>query len=192
MVLIDTLSNNIEAVYGLYAEAESSGLMDSIRTFYHDATEILESWGYIGLFLATFLAATIVPFPSELVFIFCITQLNPVLCILVATAGNTLGALTLYWMGTLGKLRWLCTYGRIPPQKLHRFSQKARKWGPPLAIISFLPALGQVIVICLGLLRCDLSKTTLFIILGKGGRYIVVATLVYLAMTAGETVLNEM
>lgn len=156
-----------------------ASFMASINDIYAQISAVLESWGYIGLFLATTLAATIVPFPSELVFIFCLTTgLNPVLCILVATVGNTLGALTLYWMGTLGKLRWLCTYGRIKPQKVRRFYRKAQKWGPPLAMLSFLPAMGQVIVISLGLLHCDLKKVSMYIVLGKGGRYIVVALLV--------------
>lgn len=152
-------------------------LIANVNAIYEQISVVLESWGYIGLFLATFLAATIVPFPSELVFIFCVSTdgLNPLLCIIIATIGNTLGALTLYWMGTLGKLRWLCTYGRIPPHKVKRFCNKAQKWGPPLALISFLPAMGQVIVISLGLLHCDLKKTTMFIILGKGTRYVITA-----------------
>lgn len=152
-------------------------IMNHIQGYYDQLSALLESWGYIGLFLATFLAATIVPFPSELVFVFCITTsgLNPLFCIIIATLGNTLGALTLYWMGTLGKLRWLCTYGRIEPYKVRRFVKKAQKWGPPLGLISFLPAFGQLIVISLGLLHCDLKKTTMFIMLGKGGRYIIVA-----------------
>lgn len=152
-------------------------IISQLQGFYDQLSVVLESWGYIGLFLATFLAATIVPFPSEIIFIFCISTngLNPLLCIIIATTGNTLGALTLYWMGTLGKLRWLCTYGRIPPHKLRRFVKKAQKWGPPLGLLSFLPAFGQLIVISLGLLHCDLKKTTIFIMLGKGGRYIVIA-----------------
>lgn len=148
-----------------------------IQEWYIHISDVLESWGYIGLFTATFLAATIVPFPSELVFIFCVSTdgLSPFFCILIATIGNTLGALTLFWMGTLGKLRWLCTYGRIPPHKIRRFCKKAQKWGPPLALFSFLPAIGQLIVISLGLLNCDLKKTTIYIFTGKGIRYIVTA-----------------
>ncbi len=152
-------------------------LLAQLQDFYAQLSGLLESWGYIGLFLATFLAATIVPFPSEIVFLFCINTngLNPFLCIGIATVGNTLGALTLYWMGTLGKLRWLCTYGRIAPNKLRQFVKKAQKWGPPLGLVSFLPAFGQLIVISLGLLHCDLKKSTIFIILGKGGRYTILA-----------------
>lgn len=154
-----------------------STLWQSIQEWYVQAQVVLESWGYVGLFLATFLAATIVPFPSELVFIFCVSHdgLSPLYCILIATIGNTLGALTLYWMGTLGKLRWLCVYGRIPPHKVRRFCRKAQKWGPPLALISFLPAIGQLIVISLGLLHCDLKKVTIFTLVGKGLRYVVTA-----------------
>ena len=55
-------------------------------------------------FLAAALAASIVPFPSELIFAFCVTRLDPVLCVVSATLGNVLGGITLYWMGMLGKV----------------------------------------------------------------------------------------
>jgi membrane protein YqaA with SNARE-associated domain len=48
--------------------------------------------GFIGLFLATFLAATVLPFSSEFVLIALISAgYDPFLCVITATIGNTLG-----------------------------------------------------------------------------------------------------
>ena len=48
-------------------------------------------WGYIGLFVASFLAATILPIASEAVFIAMLFSFNPWVCLFFATTGNTLG-----------------------------------------------------------------------------------------------------
>ena len=74
----------------------------------------LVAYGYLGLFIASFLAATVVPFSSELVFTALVLGgLDPWICVLVATAGNWLGGLTCYWLGSLGKLEWIEKWFRI-------------------------------------------------------------------------------
>ena len=70
--------------------------------------DILISYGYIGVFIASFLAATVLPFSSEVV-------LTGVLlaggsywpCMVAATLGNTLGGMTCYALGRLGKIEWI-------------------------------------------------------------------------------------
>ncbi len=52
----------------------------------------LVNWGFLGLFIGTFLSATILPFPSDVIVIgiyeagYSITP-----CLVVATVGNLLG-----------------------------------------------------------------------------------------------------
>lgn len=150
-------------------------ILAGIQALTEQANTLFQSWGYFGLFLSAFLAGTIVPFPSEVVFAFCIVHLNPLACILVATAGNSLGGYTLYLMGWLGKLEWLARYGNISQAKVRKVTHKARRWGPPLALLAFLPVVGNVIGISLGLLRCPFSATAVFMTLGKSIRYIAVA-----------------
>lgn len=147
---------------------------------------LFQSWGYVGLFLATFLASSIVPFPSGVVFVMCVSDqsFNPLCCILIATLGNTMGSLILFSLGRLGKLRWLCTYGRIKPQKLRKFVNKAKKWGPPLALTAFIPGVGQALVVALGFLHCDTLKCATFIAIGKLIRYILFTLLTLGIVTA--------
>ncbi len=153
-----------------------------LTNLYQIVQTALANGGYVGLFFACCLAASIVPFPSEAVFILCITNLDPVYCIIWATLGNTLGGLTLYWMGSLGKVEWLVKYAHIDYNRVRRIKFWLRHKGAPIAFLSFLPGMGQVIVIALGLMRCNWIKVMLFMCLGKGTRYIVVAIITLTAM----------
>ncbi|MDZ7633963.1 MAG: hypothetical protein U5L72_05790 [Bacteroidales bacterium] len=67
-----------------------------------------------GLFLASFLAATVVPFSSEALLAFLIINgTNAYAAVLVATAGNWLGGMSSYAIGYLGKWDWIEKYLRI-------------------------------------------------------------------------------
>lgn len=156
---------------------ELLNIQEGISQFYANLSGVLMEWGYLGVFLGTLLASSFLPFPSSIVFVFCITEahLNPFVTIISATAGNTCGSLIIFFIGRQGKLRWLCTYARIKPQKLRRFIKKSQKWGPPMASLSFIPGFGQTVVVALGLLHCDFLKTATFIMLGKLIRYVLFA-----------------
>ena len=68
--------------------------------------EFLIEYGYIGVFIASFLAATILPFSSEVVLtgvLLAGAAYAP--CMLSATLGNFLGGMSCYWLGMLGKSR---------------------------------------------------------------------------------------
>ena len=87
--------------------------------------EALAGLGYFGLFLASFLAATILPFSSEVVFsAVVLAGLDLWTCTIVATLGNFLGGMTCYWMGKLGKIEWIEKYLKVPKDKIdkvHKF-----------------------------------------------------------------------
>ena len=65
--------------------------------------EFLAEWGYIGLFLASFLAATIIPLSSEIVLsILIANNYDLSLSLFVASLGNWFGGLSSYGIGRLG------------------------------------------------------------------------------------------
>ena len=73
--------------------------------------ESFVEWGFIGLFLASFLGATIIPLSSEIVLSILLAKgydLN--ISIVVATIGNWLGGLSSYFLGTLGKWSFVEKY----------------------------------------------------------------------------------
>lgn len=60
--------------------------------------EALLDWGYIGLFVGSFVAATVVPFSSDVLLVGMLAAGGNVwLSVLVATVGNWAGGLTSYW-----------------------------------------------------------------------------------------------
>ena len=77
-------------------------------------SQILADWGYWGLFFSAFIAGSILPFSSEAVMIVLVHMgLDPVLCVAAASLGNTLGGMSCYWIGTLGKSEWITRLGAI-------------------------------------------------------------------------------
>lgn len=73
--------------------------------------QLLIDWGYTGLFISALLAGSIIPFSSELVMLALVkVGLNPAICVLAATLGNTMGGMTCYYMGHLGKTDWIEKY----------------------------------------------------------------------------------
>ena len=84
--------------------------------------ESFVEWGFIGLFLASFLGATIIPLSSEIVLSILLAKgydLN--VSIVVATIGNWLGGLSSYFLGTLGKWSFVEKYFRIRKEKIITF-----------------------------------------------------------------------
>jgi len=72
-----------------------------------------------GLFLASFLAATVVPFSSEALLSYLIINgTDPYTAILVASAGNWLGGMSSFGIGYLGKWEWIEKYLRIKREKI--------------------------------------------------------------------------
>ena len=65
--------------------------------------ENLAEWGYVGLFIASFLAATIIPFSSEVVLsILLAKNYDLSTSLFVASIGNWIGGLSSYLIGRIG------------------------------------------------------------------------------------------
>ncbi|MDR0537485.1 MAG: DedA family protein [Tannerellaceae bacterium] len=131
-------------------------------------------YGYIGLFLASFLAATILPFGSEAVFAALLAAgLGAFPCIVVGTLGSSLGGVTNYYLGRLGKTEWIEKYLRVKEEKILATQVWIdRKGGAYLAFFSFLPFFGDVIPLALGFMKANFWKVALSMTVGKMIRYI--------------------
>ena len=129
---------------------------------------------YVSLFFAAFLAATVVPFSSEVVLTGMLAAgYSPVISIVVATLGNWLGSLTSYWIGRLGKWEWIEKYLKIPTSKIERVSNKIKGKEGWIAFFSWLPGIGDPIVVALGFLKTRFFTTMIWILIGKTVRFIV-------------------
>jgi membrane protein YqaA with SNARE-associated domain len=137
--------------------------------------DFLLNWGYIGLFVASFLAATILPFSSEVVFAGLIDAgLDIWICIIVATIGNSLGGMTAYWVGSLGKIEWIEKYFGIKREKIDKTHQWLQGKGSMMGFFAFVPGIGDVIMVALGFMRANFWKVAIFMTIGKFLRYIAV------------------
>lgn len=125
--------------------------------------------GLAGLFLSSFLAATLLPGGSEAV-LWGVLQLHPeqeAAALALATLGNTLGGMT----------SWAC--GRFLPrwQRLERLPQMhhLQRWGSPALLFSWLPLVGDALCLAAGWLRLHWLPCMLFMAAGKFARYWLVA-----------------
>lgn len=142
--------------------------------------EAFVEWGYLGLFIASFLGATIIPFSSELVFsLLIIKGYDFNLSLLVATTGNWLGGLSSYFLGRLGKWSTLEKYFRLKKEKIVKFKTNIDKWGSLLAFFCWLPIVGDPIAVGLGFFRTNYVLVTIWMFIGKLIRYIVWAFITY-------------
>ena len=132
-------------------------------------------YGYWGLFLASFLAATILPFSSEVVFAGLIAAgLDVWSLIIFATVGNSLGGATCYYMGKLGKIEWLNKWFKISEDKITKTTNRLQGKGSLMGFFGFLPAVGDVILVALGYMRANASLVMISMTIGKFPRYFVI------------------
>lgn len=136
--------------------------------------DFLINYGYIGVFIAAFLAATILPFSSEVVLAGVMaTGAGYWPLITAATIGNVLGGMTCYWLGTLGKREWITKYLGMPPEKVDRWTHYLQGKGAWMAFFVFLPGVGDFFAVALGLLRANAWAVLGFMTAGKFLRYLV-------------------
>jgi len=129
-----------------------------------------------GLFLAAFGAATILPFQSEIVFVgLQLRELaSPVALVVVASIGNTLGAVVNYLMGMgaerLKGSRWFPASER----QLERAQRWYSRWGVWTLLLSWAP-FGDAFTVIAGIMRTRWWVFLSLVALAKTGRYVLLA-----------------
>ena len=131
-----------------------------------------------GLFLASFLAATVIPFSSEALLTYLIATGTPVSsAVVVATAGNFAGGMSSYVIGYMGKWEWIEKILRIKRSTLEKWHNRLYKRGAVFAFLSWVPVVGDIFAVGLGLLRANIGVTASAMLAGKFLRYLVWAWL---------------
>jgi membrane protein YqaA with SNARE-associated domain len=127
--------------------------------------------GLYGLFASAFLSATLLPGGSEAL-LFALLKLYPESlwpALVVASVGNTLGALTTFLIG-----RALPERDVADPAK-QRALERLRRHGPPLLLLSWLPGVGDLFCLVAGWMRIGWLPAAAYIATGKFLRYLAVA-----------------
>ena len=97
----------------------------------------------------------------------------PVGWVAAAALGNTLGCMTCYWIGSLGKTEWISRLG-VSTRQLARARKFLSGRGALMAFFTVLPTIGEAIAIVLGLMRSNVWLTGCSMLIGKTLRYIVI------------------
>jgi len=134
---------------------------------------------YAGLFLAAFLAATILPAQSEalLVGLTLSKQYSVYFLVLVATLGNCLGSIVNWWLGRYLEKFQNKPWFPVKERSLKRAQDFYQKYGWWSVLLSWVPIIGDPLTVITGFMRMPFWPFLMLIILAKGGRYLVIAWL---------------
>lgn len=134
--------------------------------------QFISEHGLLSLFGLSFLAATIVPLGSEwLLGVLLINGYSASTVVLVATAGNYLGACTTYIIGRWGSDLLFYRILRIGSAEAARAKQLYRRWGIWSLLLSWLPIVGDPLCLAAGIFRTPYLPFSILVIIGKLLRY---------------------
>lgn len=136
----------------------------------------LPKYGLSTVFIVAIVSATLLPLGSEFAVI-GLVKLNPELfwpAVLVATVGNTLGGMISWWMGYGAEL----AYERVAHKRAHvKALAFLERFGPKACLLSWLPGVGDPLCAVAGWLKMPLWPCTMYMAIGKFGRYVVLTAL---------------
>lgn len=135
----------------------------------------IESLGILGLFISAFISSTIAPGGSEAVLAYMVNshQYDIAWLVAVATLGNSLGAMTTWWLGLWASKKYPAE--NMLPVKHQKSLNTVKDWGSWALLLSWLPIIGDGLCFAGGWLRLSLISSVLAIFLGKTLRYMAVA-----------------
>ena len=160
---------------------------------------LVESWGYLGIFCMMFLESSFFPFPSEVAMIpagYLAFQgkMNIFLAFFAGTFGSLMGAIFNYYLCYFFGRNLIDKYGKyigINDDKMQKFESFFKRHGEISTFnCRLIPGIRQYISLPAGLARMNIFKFSLFTTLGAG---IWVAILLGLGYFLGqnETILKE-
>ncbi len=141
--------------------------------------EYYTQWGYAGLFLASFLAATILPLSSEVVLGFLLlNDFDPVISVGIATSGNVLGSFVNYALGYWGSLLLVKRVSRISEEAFCKAKQRFKNYGLFSLFFAWVPVIGDPLTVVAGVMKINMWAFSILVASGKLVRYILISYLI--------------
>ena len=138
--------------------------------------EYFTEFGFAGLFLASFLAATILPLSSEVVLtVLLLNGLNSSLLVGVATVGNVLGSLLNYAIGLRGGDFLVLKILKISEVESVKAQQTFKKYGVFSLLFAWVPVIGDPLTVVAGVLKINILLFLVLVTSGKLIRYLVIS-----------------
>jgi membrane protein YqaA with SNARE-associated domain len=142
--------------------------------------DFFSQWGVVGMFLVAFLSGSVLPINSETVLTILLLPGSGVAhgpCVAAACIGNIFGGMVCYTMGRKGDIQWIERNLHVKRKRLDHVQRFVSNKGSYIAVLGFLPVLGSVIIITMGLLRANPVATFIYMSIGKSMRYIIIAAI---------------
>ena len=138
---------------------------------------------YLTMFVSAFVAATVVPFASEITLAAAIAAGGAVpWLVVVATIGNTLGATVNWGLGRVIERFRDRPWFPADAGRLGRAQAWFRRYGVWTLLLAWVPVVGEPLTVVAGAMRVRIVPFVILVATGKGLRYVV------LALAAAETV----
>jgi membrane protein YqaA with SNARE-associated domain len=131
---------------------------------------------YLSLFIISFLAATILPFSSELTLagLMATSSYDNLLLLAVASLGNILGSVVNWTLGfysrKLSKKKWF----PFKDEQIESSSKWFNKFGRWSLLFAWAPIIGDPLTLAAGLLRVKFIEFLILVSIGKVSRYLVI------------------
>ena len=135
---------------------------------------------YLSLFAISFLAATILPFSSELSLatLIATSDYDNLLLLTVASFGNILGSFVNWALGSYSRNLTTKKWFPFKETQIERSSKWFRKFGKWSLLFAWVPVLGDTLTFVAGILRVKFIDFIILVAIGKVSRYLIVFYLI--------------
>ena len=135
---------------------------------------------YLSLFFISFLAATVLPFSSELTLagLISISNYDNLLLLVVASFGNVLGSVFNWSLGFYSRNLSAKKWFPFKETQIERSSKWFSKFGKWSLLFAWLPIVGDPLTFVAGLLRVRFLDFIILVAIGKVSRYLIVFYLI--------------
>ena len=131
---------------------------------------------YLSLFIISFLAATILPFSSELTLagLMATSSYDNLLLLLVASLGNVLGSAVNWILGFYSRNLSTKKWFPFKDEQIEKSSRWFNKFGRWSLLFAWVPIIGDPLTLAAGLLRVRFIEFLILVTVGKVSRYLVI------------------
>ena len=129
---------------------------------------------YFKLFLISFLAATILPFSSEIVLttMYLSNSFETYFLLIFASIGNILGSITNWYLGKKITIFQDRKWFPVSPDQLDRSQKYFQKYGLWSLLLAWVPIIGDPLTLLAGVLKVRFSLFLILVSISKISRYL--------------------
>ena len=135
---------------------------------------------YLSLFIISFLAATILPFSSELTLagLMATSNYDNLFLLIAASFGNILGSVVNWILGFYSRNLSAKKWFPFKDEKIEKSSKWFNKFGRWSLLFAWVPIIGDPLTLAAGLFRVKFIEFLILVTIGKVSRYLAIFYLI--------------